>query len=63
MKFDKELFETITFQSDSVIDWPDLTDIYIESAIYNGLPLTDSQLDDLNDDTELVRDLAVDYLF
>lgn len=38
-------------------DYPDFSDIYIESADYDGLPMDGDQLDELNNDTKMVYEL------
>ena len=36
-------------------DHPDYADAYILSAYYDGKPMTDEQLDEINDDTDFVH--------
>jgi hypothetical protein len=36
-------------------DHPDYADSYILSADYNGKPMTQEQLDEINDDTDFVH--------
>jgi hypothetical protein len=44
-------------------DYPDFSDAFIASAMYNGRPMSDSQLDRLNDDREYVYQAVQDYLY
>lgn len=44
-------------------DYPDFCDAYIESADYDGTPMTQEQLDELNDDVDFVYQAVQDYLF
>ena len=44
-------------------DYPDFADAYIESADYDGIPMTDKQLDELNKDGEFVHQCVFDSLF
>jgi len=39
-------------------DHPDYCDAFIDSADYNGKPMTDEELDELNEDYELVHELV-----
>ena len=43
-------------------DYPDFCDAYISSADYDGLPMTDEQLDELNEDGDYVYGHIMDYL-
>ena len=43
-------------------DYPDFCDAYIVSADYDGVPMTDEQLDELNEDGDYVYEHIMDYL-
>jgi hypothetical protein len=43
-------------------DYPDFCDAYIVSADYDGVPMTDKQLDELNEDGDYVYGHIMDYL-
>ncbi len=43
-------------------DYPDYCDAFIDSADYDGKEMTDEQLDDLNEDSDLVFELVWDNL-
>jgi|TARA_R110000822_G_scaffold3883_7_gene16573 hypothetical protein len=43
-KIDNIVVDGIDFK-----DYPDFCDAYIESADYKGVPMTDKQLDEIND--------------
>ena len=43
-------------------DYPDFCDAYIASADYDGVPMTDEQLDELNEDGDYVYGHIMDYL-
>ena len=43
-------------------DYPDFCDAYIVSADYDGKPMTDEQLDELNEDGDYVYGHIMDYL-
>ena len=44
-------------------DYPDFCDAYIVSADYNGVPMTDEQLDEVNDNLDFVYDCVQNHLF
>lgn len=44
-------------------DYPDFCDAYISSADYDGIPMTDEQLEELNQDGEYVYDKVMDHLY
>jgi hypothetical protein len=52
-----ELIDNIIFAGINWNDYPDFSDIYIESADYDGLPMDGDQLDELNNDTKMVYEL------
>ena len=43
-------------------DYPDFCDAYISSADYDGKPMTDKQLDEINEDGDYVYGHIMDYL-
>jgi hypothetical protein len=59
MKF--ELIDNIEFAGIDWADFPDFSDMYIESADYDGLPMDGDQLDELNRNTQMVYELYVKY--
>jgi len=44
-------------------DYPDFSDAYIESADYKGKPMTQSQLDAINEDREFVFEAVEMIMF
>ena len=44
-------------------DYPDMVDAYIVSAEYNGIELTDEELEELNSNSEFVYDCVLKHLF
>lgn len=44
-------------------DYPDFVDAFIESAEYDGVELTDEELDELNCNSEFVYDCVLKHLF
>ena len=43
-------------------DYPDFCDAFISSADYDGVPMTEEQLDELNEDGDYVYGHIMDYL-
>ncbi len=43
-------------------DYPDFCDAYILSADYDGVPMTDEQLDELNEDGDYIYECVLNYL-
>jgi hypothetical protein len=44
-------------------DYPDFSDAYISNADYDGVPMTDEQLDELNENGDFVYEAATDSIF
>ncbi len=44
-------------------DYPDFCDAYIASADYDGQPMTQQQLDKVNEDTQFVYDQVISLIF
>jgi len=44
-------------------DYPDFCDAFIVSADYDGEPMTDDQIDKLNEDSDLVYTKIEEFLF
>lgn len=55
--------ENIEFQNIDHSDYPDFSDAYISYAELNGVPLTDEQLDDLNENSNFVYEKVMERLF
>jgi len=59
MKF--ELIDNVKFEGIDWADFPDFSDMYIESADYDGMPMDGDQLDELNRDTKMIYELYVKF--
>ena len=44
-------------------DYPDFVDCYISAADYDGVPMTDEQLDEVNDNSDFVYDCLQNHLY
>ena len=59
---DYKLIDNIEIDGIDTKDYPDFCDAYISSADYDGVPMTDEQLDELNEDGDYVYEHIMDYL-
>lgn len=55
--------QNIVFDDVDFLDAPDFCDAYISSAEINGVPLTEEQLEEVNQDRDFVHDALVNYLY
>ena len=61
-KIDYKKIDNIEIDGIDTKDYPDFCDAYISSADYDGKPMTDKQLDELNEDGDYVYGHIMDYL-
>tara|TARA_R110002096_G_scaffold360119_1_gene553016 strand:+ start:81 stop:266 length:186 start_codon:yes stop_codon:yes gene_type:complete len=59
---DYKKIDNIEIDGINTKDYPDFCDAYISSADYDGVPMTDEQLDELNEDGDYVYEHIMDYL-
>lgn len=59
---DYKKIDNIVIDGIDTKDYPDFCDAYISSADYDGVPMTDKQLDELNEDGDYVYGHIMDYL-
>jgi hypothetical protein len=62
-KIDRYKITDISINGIDYSDYPDFCDAYIEEATYNGIPLNEDQLDELNEDRDFVYDKVMNFLF
>ena len=60
---DYKLIDNIEVDGIDTKDYPDFCDAYITSADYDGEPMTDEQLDELNEDSDFVYECVQNHLF
>jgi len=60
---DYKLIDNIEVDDIDTSDYPDFCDAFISSADYNGKPMTDEQLDKLNEDSDFVYQKVQELLF
>ena len=58
-----DLIDNIEIDGIDTNDYPDFTDAFIASADYNGVNMTDAQIDALNEDYSFVHDCVYAQLF
>lgn len=62
-KLDYSKIDNIVFEDIDHNDYPDFCDAFICSADYDGEPMTDRQLDQINDDRDFVIEKLFNYLY
>ena len=58
-----DLIDNIEVDGIDTNDYPDFCDAFISSADYNGVEMTDAQIDTLNEDYSFVHDCVYNQLF
>lgn len=59
----RDKITNVIMQGIETKDYPDFCDAYIESADYNGVPMSEEELDEINEDKDFVYKCVNDYLF
>lgn len=62
-KMDYSKIDNIVFEGINTKDAPSFADTFIQSADYDGVPMTDTQLDEINDDGDYVYEQLLDYIY
>ena len=60
---DYKLIDNIEVDGIDTKDYPDFCDAFISSADYDGVEMTDEQLDELNEDSDFVYECVQVHLF
>ena len=60
---DYKLIDNIEVDGIDTKDYPDFCDAFIASADYDGKPMTNEQLDELNEDSDFVYECVQNHLF
>jgi hypothetical protein len=63
MRIDYNLIEDVQVEGIDYADYPDFCDAFIASAIYDGKPMSDEMLDELNEDYDFVYESITNYIF
>ena len=62
MDLDYKLISNVSLEDIDYNDAPDFCDAFVESADYNGEPMTIEMLNFINEDADLIHGLVIDYL-
>ena len=60
MQIDFNKIDNIVIENVDMKDWPDFCDAYIESCDIDGVPATEKQLDEVNENGEFFNELAAE---
>ena len=60
---DYKLIDNIEVDGIDTKDYPEFCDAFIASGDYDGKPMTDEQLDELNEDSDFVYKCVQNHLF
>ena len=63
MKLDYSKIENVEVDGIDTKDYPDFCDAYISDAEYDGKPMTDEQLEAINEDGDFVYNSVIKHLF
>jgi len=59
---DYKLIDNIEFDGINYGDYPDFSDVYISNACYDGVEMTEEQLDEINEDSDFVYERFLDHI-
>jgi len=62
-KFNYEKIDNVMVDGIDTSDYPDFCDAYISSADYHGEPMTDEQLNTINEDSEFIHNQVFEQLY
>ena len=62
-KLDHSKIDNITFDDIDYDDYPDFVDAFIGSAEYDGEPMNECQVDEINEDSDFVHEELMAYLY
>lgn len=62
-KMDYSKIDNIVLDGINTKDAPDFCDSFIVSADYDGKPMTEEQLDEINDDGDFVYNATLDHIY
>jgi len=58
-----DLIDNIEVDGIDTNDYPDFCDAFIVSADYDGQPMSEAQIDELNEDSSFIHDCVYNQLF
>jgi len=62
-QMDYKKIDNIVIEGIDTKDYPDFCDAFIASADYDGVEMTDEQLDKLNEDSDFVYEAVQNFLY
>jgi hypothetical protein len=62
-ELDYSKIDNIEFDGIDYDDYPDFCDAYISNADYNGVEMTEEQLELINDDRDFIYEALMKHLF
>ena len=62
-KMDLKKITDIVVEGIDKADYPDFCDSFIESAYYDGKPMTEEQLEELNENKDFVYECIINKLY
>jgi ribosome-binding factor A len=63
MELKESLITNVVVAGIDTKDAPDFCDAYIESALYDGEPMTEEQLDEINQDSGFIHEQVYKHLY
>ena len=63
MRFDYQKITSVELDDVHTDDYPDFVDAYISYAEYNGIEMTEKELDSINEDSDYVYEQVQSFLF
>lgn len=60
---DYKLITNIKVEGIDYSDYPDFCDAYIASADYDGVPMSEDQLEELNENGQFVYDAVINHIY
>lgn len=63
MQLDTRKLENVVMADVQMYDFPDFVDAYVEYAEVNGVELTDTQYDEVNENYEFLQQSAYESLY
>lgn len=63
LNLDYSKIEDVAVGGIDTSDYPDFCDAFIESASYDGHPMSDLELDSLNDDRDYVYEEVLNWVY
>jgi hypothetical protein len=61
-KLDLSKVSNVVVEGIDYDDYPDFSDAYISEADYDGIPMTEEQLEELNENSEFVHESAFEQI-